>query len=47
MGTSTAFGGGKNSNPLIPSWLDTSVDAQSNDKISPPRNGESSAEQPD
>lgn len=47
MGTSTAFGGGKNSNPLIPSWLDASVDAQSNDKTSPLQNGESPAEQPD
>jgi hypothetical protein len=32
MGTSTTFGGGKNSNPLIPSWLDTSRNDQSNDE---------------
>lgn len=40
MGTSTAFGGGKNSNPLIPSWLTT-------DEVTASKNDDISTEQPD
>lgn len=46
MGTSTAFGGGKNSNPLIPSWLDEPANSQPSDGESSPPDGDTPAKQP-
>lgn len=47
MGTSTAFGGGKNSNPLIPSWLDEPSNSQPAEGTPPSPDGDTPAEQPD
>ena len=47
MGTSTAFGGGKNSNPLIPSWLDEPTNSQSAAGESSSPEGDTPSEQPD
>ncbi|HAU0843167.1 TPA: Qat anti-phage system associated protein QatB [Legionella pneumophila] len=43
MGTSTAFGGGKNSNPLIPSWLEPELI----DETTTSKNDNTSTEQSD
>jgi hypothetical protein len=46
MGTSTAFGGGKNSNPLIPSWLDDNPNSQPADGAAPAQGGDTPTLQP-
>lgn len=47
MGTSTAFSGGKNSNPLIPSWLGASPGSMPADGAAPAQSGDTPTDQPD
>ena len=47
MGTSTAFGGGKNSNPLIPSWLEEPANPHPSDGGVSPPDGDTPSEEPD
>ena len=44
MGTSTPFGGDKNGNPLIPSWLDTPASQPDTNPGPDPRDGQPQAE---